>query len=251
MEGTSGTFPSSQKQASVTPALKKSTLDPFDLENYHPISNLTFVSKLLERVAHEQITGYASTNHLLPDNQSAYQKHRSAETATLKVLSDVYQAADMGKITMLGMLDLSAAFDTVDHQILLNCLRRSFGIRGTVLRWISSYLTGRTQFVRFNSSTSRITTVTSDVPQGSVLGPVLFLMYTADVVRVIEKNGFNVHAYADDLQIYDHTVQSGTSFLLRRMFACIEDVAIWISANRLCLNPSKTELIWLGSPRRL
>ena len=248
---TSGTFSSSQKQASVTPALKKSTLDPFDLGNYRPISNLTFVSKLLERVAHEQITGYASTNHLLPDNQSAYQKHRSTETATLKVLSDVYQAADMGKITLLGMLDLSAAFDTVDHQILLNRLRHSFGITGTVLRWISSYLTGRTQFVRFNGSTSRITTVTSGVPQGSVLGPVLFLMYTADVVRVIEKNGFNVHAYADDLQIYDHTVQSGTSFLLRRMSACIEDVAIWMSTNRLCLNPSKTELIWLGSSRRL
>ena len=157
----------------------------------------------------------------------------------------------MGKITLLGMLDLSAAFDTVDHQILLNRLRHSFGITGTVLRWISSYLTGRTQFVRFNGSTSRITTVTSGVPQGSVLGPVLFLMYTADVVRVIEKNGFNVHAYADDLQIYDHTVQSGTSFLLRRMSACIEDVAIWMSTNRLCLNPSKTELIWLGSSRRL
>ena len=76
-------------------------------------------------------------------------------------------------------------------------------------------------------------------------------MYTADVVRVIEKNGFNVHAYADDLQIYDHTVQSGTSFLLRRMSACIEDVAIWMSTNRLCLNPSNTELIWLGSSRRL
>ena len=115
---------------------------------------LTFVSKLLKRVEHEQIIGYTSDNHLLPDNQSAYQKHRSTETATLKVLSDVYQAADMGKITLLGMLDLSAAFDTVDHQILLNRLQHSFGITGTVLQWISSYLTGRTQFVRFNGSTS-------------------------------------------------------------------------------------------------
>ena len=114
--------------------IKKSTLDPFDLGNYRPISNLTFVPKLLERVAHEQIIGYTSDNHLLPDNQSAYQKHRSTETATLKVLSDVYQAADMGKITLLGMLDLSAAFDTVDHQILLNRLQHSFDITGTVLQ---------------------------------------------------------------------------------------------------------------------
>ena len=155
----------------------------------------------------------------------------------------------MGKITLLGMLDLSA-FDTVDHQIFFNRLQHSFGITGTVLQWISSYLTGRTQFVRFNSSTSRTIAVTSGVPQGLVLEPVLFLMNTADVVHVTE-NGFNVHAYADDLQIYDHTVQSGTSFLLRRMSACIEDVAIWMSTNRLCLNPSKTELIWLGSSRRL
>ena len=126
-------FPTSQKCASVTPARKKVTLDPFDLGNYRPISNLTFVSKLLEHAAQEQIVGYATENKLLPDTQSAYQKHRSTETATLKVLSDVYEAADSGKLTLLGLLDLSAAFDTVDHQILLGRLRHSFGISGTVL----------------------------------------------------------------------------------------------------------------------
>ena len=114
---TSGLFPTSQKCASVTPALKKVTLDQFDLGNYRQISNLTFVSRLLEHAAQEQIVGYASEHQLLPDTQSAYQKHRSTETATLKVLSDVYEAADSGKWTLLGLLDLSAAFDTVDHQI--------------------------------------------------------------------------------------------------------------------------------------
>ena len=249
---TSGVFPTSQKCASVTPALKKVTLDPFDLGNYRPISNLTFVSKLLEHAAHEQIVGYASENQLLlPDTQSAYQKHRSTETAVLKVLSDVYQAADSGKLTLLGLLDLSAAFDTVDHQILLSRLRHSFGISGTVLDWIASYLTGRTQFVRFNGQSSKTVPVTSGVPQGSVLGPILFLTYTAAVVLVVRKHGFNVHAYADDLQIYDHTAPSGMAGLLQRMAVCIEDVSTWMSSNRLCLNPSKTELVWLGSSRRL
>ena len=200
---------------------------------------------------YEQIVGYASENQLLPDTQSAYQKHRSTETEILKVLSDVYEAADSGKLTLLGLLDLSAAFDTVDHQILLSRLRHSFGISGTVLDWIASYLTGRTQFVRFNGQSSKTVPVTSGVPQGSVLGPILFLTYTAAVVLVVRKHGFNVHAYADDLQIYDHTAPSGMAGLLQRMAVCIEDVSTWMSSNRLCLNPSKTELVWLGSSRRL
>ena len=130
-------------------------------------------------------------------------------------------------------------------------LRHSFGMSGTVLDWIASYLTGRTQFVRFNGQSSKTVPVTSGVPQGSVLGPILFLAYTAEVVLVVRKHSFNVHAYADDLQIYDHTAPSGMAGLLQRMATCIEDVSIWMTSNRLCLNPSKTELIWLGSSRRL
>ena len=132
---TSGTFPSSQKQVSVTAALKNSALDPYDLG-------------LLIRSCSSELHTTRSwvthrTNHLLPKYRSAYQGHGSTETATLEVLSDVYQAADIGKITLLEMLDLSAAFDTVNHQILLNRLRHSFGIRGTVLllQWIASNLT--------------------------------------------------------------------------------------------------------------
>ena len=135
----SGCFPSSQESAVVTPGLKKPTLDPTDLGNYRPISNLTFLSKVLERAAYEQISIYLGNNNLLPDNQSAYRKHRSTETATLKVMSDVYQAMDAGKITLLSLLDLSAAFDTVDHTLLLQRLYYSFGISGRVLLWLESY----------------------------------------------------------------------------------------------------------------
>ena len=246
-----GYFPASQKIASITPILKKASLDPLDLGNYRPISNLTFLSKLLERAAYEQIVGHMEGHHLLPPLQSAYQKNRSTETATIKVMSEIYRAADAGLVTLLDLLDLSAAFDTVDHVILLVQLQHHYGISGLALRWIGSHLTGRSQFVRFNGKASATTMVTSGVPQGSVLGPILFIAYSAEVISIVEQHGFNVHAFADDLQVYGHAAQHEADLLATRMSACIESVKAWMSSNRLRLNPSKTELIWLGSSRRL
>ena len=199
-----GNFPASQKIASITPILKKASLDPLDLGNYRPISNLTFLSKLLERAAYEQIVGHMERHHLLPPLQSAYQKHRSTETATIKVMSDIYRAADAGLVTLLGLLDLSAAFDTVDRVILLVRLQHRYDISGLALRCIESYLTGRSQFVRFNGWTSATSMVTCGVPQGSVLGPILSIAYSAEVIGIVEQHGFNVHAFADDLQVYGH-----------------------------------------------
>ena len=107
-------------------------------------------------------------------------------------------------MTLLSLLDLSAAFDTVDHQILVERQRRTYGLSSRALDWISSYLSGRTQFVRYNGETSQVMPVTSGIPQGTVLGPVLFILYAADVIKLVEDAGFSVHAYADDLQIYGH-----------------------------------------------
>ena len=166
-------------------------------------------------------------------------------------MSDVYEAADAGSVTLLGLLDLSAAFDTVDHRILLERLGHDYGIGGLAIQWIESYLTGRSQFVRFNEVTSRTVPVTSGVPQGSVLGPILFISYSAAVIAIVQHHGFKVHAFADDLQIYGSTAQSGAADLMARMSNCVESVASWMSSNRLRLNPSKTELIWLGTSRRL
>jgi len=120
----------------------------------------------------------------------------------LRLLSDAYVAADAGRVTLLSLLDLSAAFDTADHCILIQRLRRTHGFSGCVLDWIQSYLAGRTQFVRFNGHTSEVSSVTCGVPQGSVLGLVLFVIYTVDVIKLVEEAGFSVHAYADDLQVY-------------------------------------------------
>ena len=135
-----GSVPISQKTAVVSPILKQVNLDPNECQNYRPISNLTFLSKLLERLVVQQLTGYLDRAGLMPVNQSAYRQYHSTETALLKVVSDVAEAMDVGKLTLMGMLDISAAFDTVDHVILRNRLATSYGLAGTVLDWITSFL---------------------------------------------------------------------------------------------------------------
>ena len=129
-----GLLPESQKAAIVTPILKKHDLDPEDVKSYRPISNLTFISKVIERIVASQLTGYLQINRLLPDHQSAYRQGHSTETALLKIFSDILDAADSAQVTLLGLLDLSAAFDSVDHDILLTRLRKSYGVGGTALQ---------------------------------------------------------------------------------------------------------------------
>ena len=142
-----GYLPADQKRAIIYPGLKKPSLDPDDMASYRPISNFNFTSKLLERAVHAQLLIYLNENELLPSVQSAYRQFFSTETAVLKVVTDVLTAMDRRQITLLGMFDLSAAFDTVDHAILLRRLEVSFGIRGVALNWFASYLSGRSQQV--------------------------------------------------------------------------------------------------------
>jgi hypothetical protein len=245
----SGTFPATQKAAIVVPALKKSTLDPLNMANYRPISNLSFVSKLLERCVHDQLNKYLRIHDLLPEVQSAYRSYHSTESAVLKVLSDVYAAADNKEVTLLCLLDLSAAFDTVDHVILVRRLYHAYGLRGPVLRWFQSYLTGRSQVICYNGQSSAAHAVCFGVPQGSVLGPNLFILYAADVIAIARRHGFTAHAYADDLQLYDYADPSSCASLITRLSACVDDVKQWMASSRLRLNASKTELIWLGAGR--
>ena len=246
-----GYFPASQKCAILTPLLKKASLDPYDLNNYRPVSNLSFISKIIERAAYQQIYGYLQENRLLPEKQSAYRRYHSTETAVLDVLSDAFMAADAGQVTLLGLLDQSSAFDMVDHKILLQRLEVSYGICGLPLQWITSYLSGRTQYVQFNGKTSQVTLITCGVPQGSVLGPLLFIVYTAEVIDVVDRFGYAVHVYADDLQLHTHVNPPDSSGIVQTLSDCVEAVKDWMSSNRLKLNPSKTEIIWLGSSRRL
>ena len=167
-------LPGSEKSAAVTPILKKPGLDLDSSSSYEPVSNLTYVSKLIERLVTSRLTFYLLNHHLLPAEQSAYRQHYSTETATLKIASDIFDAADAEKVIVLFLLELSAAFDTVDHSILLQRLTYTYGIIGTALRWIKSYFTGRSVIVNFKGQQSTRSILSYSVPQGSITGPLLF-----------------------------------------------------------------------------
>ena len=151
---------------------------------------------------------------------------------------------------MLYLLDLTAAFDTVDHAILIRRLETTFGI-GTTLNWLSSYLEGRTQSVHLNGQSTDPRRVVFGVPQGSVLGPLLFTLYTADIGKVISKYGLSHHIYADDNQLYGCCLSSDSAALRAVMVRCIASVGEWMESNRLMLNPSKSEVIGFTPPRRI
>jgi hypothetical protein len=186
----------------------------------------------------------------MPRLQSAYRAGHSTETALLKVTTDILTALDSGDLASLALLDMSAAFDTVDHNILLRRLQTSYGIRGVALDWFRSYLTGRLQYVRYAGRHSATRPMLYGVPQGSVLGPILFILYTADLAAVIEQHGLLPHLYADDTQIVGSCRPTDTAIHRLRVEACIADVASWMSANRLQLNVAKTELMWCSTSRR-
>ena len=144
---------------------------------------------------------------------------------------------------MLTLLDLSAAFDSVDHDMLLRRLRETYGLSGVVMNWFASYLSGRLQHVRVSESSSSPSVLLYGVPQGSVLGPILFLLYTADLLQLIKHHQLNPHAFADDTQIYGSCQPFEADGLRKRMSTCVDDVSSWMSANRLLLNPTKTEVL--------
>ena len=165
----------------------------------------------------------------------------------LMVLGDILRAIDSGNLAILTLLDLSAAFDTVDHATLLHRLDVSYGFGGAVFSWFESYLDGRTQFVGCGTKRSRPTRVTCGVPQESVCGPILFLLYTADLLRLRESHGLQPHNYADDTQIYGYCKPNATVKLQSRLLVCVEDVVSWMRANRLQLNAARTEVIWCST----
>ena len=199
-----GVLPISKKSAIITPILKKAGLDPDVAANYRPISNLTFISKVIGRIVAGQLTAYLVANNLLPTRQSAYRAHHSTETVLLGITSAIFDAADKADVTQLAALDLSAAFDCVDHHTLLERLGISYGLGGCVLDWIASFLHNRSQTVSFAGGLSAASTVLYGVSQGSVLGPLLYVLYTADVCDIAASHQVHIHCYADDIQLYRH-----------------------------------------------
>ena len=249
-----GCLPPSQKEAIVPPVLKKHGLDSSDMKNFRPVSNLSFMSKIVEKVVAKQLTEYLNCNiiNLLPRLQSGFRRFHSTETAVLKVLSDVHSASDQGQVALLALLDVSAAFDTVDHTILLDRLSISYGISGTVHAWISSFVCGRSQTVHFGGTTSSSSKVRYGIPQGSTLGPTFVCpLYCRRCQTCRATRIQRVHLYADDTQLYGYSSSSGSVTLAMNILSAIDSVKSWMSSNRLRLNYDKTQFIWFGTRQQL
>jgi len=184
---TTGVFPTHFKQAIITPLLKKPSLDREEFSNYRPISNLSFLSKLTERVVKDRLHKHMSSNSMYNAFQSAYTKFHSTETTLLSIHDHLTKAMDRQQVTGLTLLDLSAAFDTIDHSILLHRLSSWFGICDQALAWFTSYLTTRSFAVSCADHASSPSPLSCGVPQGSVLGPILFIMYTTPLSSLISQ----------------------------------------------------------------
>lgn len=245
---TSATVPDSLKIALLLPLLKKVSLDFEEFKNFRPVSNLTFISKVIEKTVASQLINYINDNALTEVFQSAYKKQHSTETALLRVHDDIMRAIDEHRSVVLLLLDLSAAFDTVDHGILLNRLTSCFGIKDGALAWFTSYLQKRHQFVSVNGHDSSQSELLYGLPQGSVLGPILYLLYTYPLGNIVRRHDMSFHFYADDSQIYLSFESTVPGVLIAsKMEACIMDIGKWMAANKLMLNTDKTELLLIGS----
>jgi len=196
----SGEFHPILKQSVISPLLKKANLDKDQLSNYRPIFNFSLLSKIIKRVVKSRLTRHLSSNNLFNPNQSAYCKHHSTETALLYIHGHLINA--IGSQNCMCFLDLSAAFDTIDHSILITHRSSWFGIHASVLNLFKSYLSSRSYRIKCDNHMSSPHICSCGVPQGLVLGPLLFIMYTTPLSTLISSLSLNHHLYADDTQLF-------------------------------------------------
>ena len=242
----SSRVPPSMKEVVLQPLLKKPPLDHEIYKNFRPVSNLEMITKVTEKVAATRLNHYLEVNNLSELYQSAYKINHSCETALLPILNDILLAPDSNNCVALLTLDLSAAFDTVDHEILLECMDSKFGIKDRALAWFKSYLSDHTQFVNINGAKFDVHNTSCGVPQGSVLGPILYLLYMSPVGDILRKHNMSFHFYADDSQLYTtftYGIDVDQDNAIQRIETCIVDIMNWMTLNKLKLNSDKTELV--------
>ena len=216
------------------------------MSNYRPVSGLAYVGKLIEKIVATSFNNHITRHDLDEKYQSAYRPYHSVETALVKVFNDVLISLENGKGVMLVLLDLSAAFDTVDPNILVERLENLFGITGSASEWTRSYFENRTQSVKVQNSLSKKKPVNS-LPQGSNFGPFGFPKYSSPIGKICAKHGISYHMYADDTQLYIEFTHDNIDAKKAQLEACIAEIKAWMANNRLKLNDSKTEFVIFGS----
>ena len=240
-----GEFPEQCKHAIVRPVLKKDNLDPDELKNYRPVSNLHFISKIIEKLVVQRLEDHLCKYSMFDPLLSAYRSGHSTETALVKINNDIVSSLDGGQCVILASLDLSSAFDTVDHAIFLRRLQDMYGICNTFQKWFDSYLTNREPRVCINTSFSNPRYLKCGVPQGSVLGARIYTMYVRPMSEIINRHNVSYHSYADDSQLYIQCDNNEESIrcAITRLEQCISDICEWMSGNSLKINQDKTEFI--------
>ena len=240
MSLSTGQFPDSWKVARVAPIYKDGSSS--DHSKYRPISVLPGVSRLFEKLIYDQLYTYLSKNHLLFTGQSGFRLFHSLLTSLLKCTNDWYLNLDKGQYTSVTFIDLKKAFDTVDHQILLQKLR-VYGLAGKEINWFQSYLDNRKQCCKVNGHVSKLDNINFGVPQGSCLGPLLFLIYINDLPLALDSS--NVNMYADDTSIYYSS--KSISSINNAVNKDLQSLKSWLDENKLSLNVAKTQSILIGS----
>lgn len=239
-----GIFPQSLKIAKIIPIFKKE--NPHITDNYRPVSLLPIISKIFEKVVFIQVYDYFTENDLLYKSQYGFRKLHSTELAALEFTDKIVANLEQGKLPLAIFLDLSKAFDTIDHNILLDKLR-FYGISGKALEWFRSYLQKRKQYVQYGDSVSSMSYIQTGVPQGSILGPLLFIIYMNDIAAVTNK--FHFTLYADDTSLLEplcsFAVESNESYesISKNINNELKLITNWLSLNKLSLNAKKTKMM--------
>ncbi|KAF7243832.1 Dymeclin [Varanus komodoensis] len=233
--------PAPLKEAVVQPVLKKASLDPEVVANYRPVANIPFLGKVLERVVAGQLQALSDENDYLDPFQSSFRPGYGTESALVTLYDDLCRERDRGSASLLVLLHLSVAFDTIDHGILLDRLA-GLGVGGTALQWFRSYLNGRFQKVVLGDYGSAPWQLCHGVPQGSILSPLLFNIYMKPLGEVIRRCGLRNHQYTDDTQLY-LLFSSKPGEAVAVLNRCLAEVMGWMRANKLKLNPDKTKVL--------